>query len=145
MRDAIRRATRADIPRLMQIRDAVRENRLSDPSRVPAADYAAFLQHSEIWVRTEGDLICAFAAGDTRDGSIWALFVDPVHEGRGMGQTLLPLACETLLKADYDVATLSTDAGTRADRFYRQNGWTVIGKNEKGEIIFQKPIDSAEG
>jgi hypothetical protein len=37
----IRKATRADIPRIMEIRAAVRENRLRDPSRV-TVDHVAW-------------------------------------------------------------------------------------------------------
>jgi hypothetical protein len=55
---------------------------------------------------------------------------------------LLPLACTTLRNAGYTIATLSTDAGTRAERFYRADGWTVTGKNTKGELIFEKRLRS---
>jgi GNAT superfamily N-acetyltransferase len=137
---SIRRATRADIFRIMEIRHSVRENRLSDPNSVTAADCADFIARSEIWVWAEGGIVQGFAAGDTRDGWIWALFVAPEHEGRGIGQALIVLACETLWKAGYTIATLSTVEGTRAERFYRTNGWTATGKNQKGEVVFQKQL-----
>jgi hypothetical protein len=38
------------------------------------------------------------------------------------------------------IATLSTDAGTRAERFYRADGWTETGKNTKGELMFEKRL-----
>jgi hypothetical protein len=38
-----RRATRDDIPRIMEIRHGVHENRLRDPTTVTAADCAAFI------------------------------------------------------------------------------------------------------
>jgi len=38
------------------------------------------------------------------------------------------------------VATLSTDPGTRAERFYRENGWEETGRQDNGEIIFRKPL-----
>jgi hypothetical protein len=63
----IRRAVRADVPRIMAIRHAVRENQLSDPNSVIAADCAAFIDRSEIWVWVEEGLILGFAAGDMRD------------------------------------------------------------------------------
>src|SRR5882762_3126406 len=81
----IRRATVSDIPRLMEIRGSVRENRLSDPSRVTLADYNWHIAHAPIHVWKDGGLIQGMSAGDPRDGSIWALFVDPAHEGRGIG------------------------------------------------------------
>jgi ribosomal protein S18 acetylase RimI-like enzyme len=34
-----------------------------------------------------------FSAGDPCDGTIWTLFVDPAFQGRGIGRTLLALAC----------------------------------------------------
>jgi GNAT superfamily N-acetyltransferase len=136
----IRRARRADVSRIMEIRHSVRENRLSDPNLVTAADCAAFIERSEIWVWEEDGAVQGFAAGDTRDGWIWALFVAPGYEGRGIGQALLPLACETLSRAGYATATLSTVDGTRAERFYRTNGWTMTGKNKKGELVFQKQL-----
>jgi GNAT superfamily N-acetyltransferase len=122
----------------MEIRHSVQENRLSDPSLVTPADCAAFIERSEIWVWTEEGIVQGLSAGDTRDGWIWALFAAPGYEGRGIGQALIPLACETLREGGYTVATLSTDEGTLAERFYRANGWTMIGRNQKGELVFQK-------
>lgn len=136
----IRRAVQTDIRRIMEIRYSVRENRLSDPNLVTATDCEAFIKRSEIWVWEEDGAVQGFAAGDARDGWIFGLFVAPQYEGRGIGQALLPLACETLRKAGYTIAKLSTVAGTRAERFYRTNGWTTTGKDQKGELVFQKRL-----
>jgi GNAT superfamily N-acetyltransferase len=140
MNAKVRRARPADIAPIMTIRHAVRENRLSDPNSVTAADCAAFIERSEIWVWEEDGLILGFAAGDARDGWIWALFVDPNYEGRGIGRVLLMRACATLRAAGYPVATLSTNEGTRAERFYRARGWTATGRNQKEEIVFEKRL-----
>src|SRR5215471_17435097 len=90
----IRRAVPRDFSRIIEIRQSVRENRLSDTGLVTAKDCADFIERSEIWVWEEDDAVQGFAAGDVRDGWIWALFVAPGHEGRGIGQALMPLACE---------------------------------------------------
>jgi hypothetical protein len=37
-------------------------------------------------------------------------------------------------------AKLTTDPGTRAERFYRMDGWTEIGRRQDGQIIFQKAL-----
>jgi ribosomal protein S18 acetylase RimI-like enzyme len=137
---AIRRAQHADVPRIMAIRHAVRENRLSDPNAVTAADCAAFLDRAEIWVWVEDGTIQGFSAGDPRNGEIFALFVDPACEGRGIGRALIAMACATLRAAGHGAATLSTQPGTRAERFYRANGWTPAGTNGKGELVFRKPL-----
>jgi predicted kinase/GNAT superfamily N-acetyltransferase len=136
----IRRAVYTDVSRIMAIRHSVRENRLADPNLVTAADCAAFIERSEMWVWEEDGAVQGFAAGDPRDGWIFALFVAPEYEGRGIGQVLLPLACETLRAAGYTVAKLSTVEGTRAERFYRANGWAMTGKSQKGELVFQKQL-----
>src|SRR5215469_9909165 len=92
----IRRATYADVPRIMEIRGAVRENRLFDPNSVTAADVKAFIDRAGMWIwADDAGPVQGFSAGDPHDGSIWALFVDPEHEGRGIGRALLALACNT--------------------------------------------------
>ena len=131
------KATSGDIPRLMEIRSAVRENILSDPSRIPVAEYQWYIDKSTVWIWLESGQIYGFSAGDPRDGSIWALFVDPSHEGRGIGQTLIAAACGTIHQAGHETVTLGTEPGTRAERFYRRNGWVSSGHKANGEILFR--------
>ena len=73
------------------------------------ADYAWFEEHPGIWVWEESGHILGFSASDTRDGTIWALFVDPACERRGIGRALLAAACETLRCAGHRTAMLTTD------------------------------------
>jgi hypothetical protein len=54
--------------------------------------------------------------------------------------TLLPLACEILRASGHATARLTTDPGTRAEGFYRIDGWTEIGRLADGQIIFQKAL-----
>src|SRR5438045_4220328 len=84
----IRRAIQGDVARIMEIRHSVLENRLSDPNLVTGKDCAEFIERSEMWVWEEDGIVQAFAAGDIRDGWIWALFVAPEYEGRGIGKAL---------------------------------------------------------
>jgi GNAT superfamily N-acetyltransferase len=136
----MRTAVYADIPRMVELRGAVHENRLGDPTRVTLADYMWFIDNAAIHIWDVGDTIRGLSAGDLRDGSIWALFVDPAFEGLGIGQALIAAACARLRQAGHRSATLSTDAGTRAERFYLRNGWTAQGRNPRGEIIFSKAL-----
>src|SRR5690349_5858228 len=116
----IRLAIAADIPRIFEIRDSVRENRLSDPNAVTEAGASWFIDNGALWVWQGADgSFTGFSAGDVRDGSIWALFVAPGHEGKGIGRALLKVACDALRAAGHRAATLSTDPGTRAERHYR--------------------------
>ena len=137
----LRRATDGDVPQIREIRDTVRENILSDPARVTPADIAWFLDNGPIWVWQETDgKVAGFSAGDPRDGWVWALFVAPGHEGKGIGRALLQAACDRLREAGHGRATLSTQPGTRAERHYRADGWAATGSSERGEIVFQKPL-----
>jgi GNAT superfamily N-acetyltransferase len=133
-----RKAVHADIARLIEIRHALRENRLSDPRSVTAADCTASIDRAASWLWINDGGIQGFAAGDPRNRLIWALFVDPAYEGRGIGRALLALACGTSREAGFETAVLNTELGTRAERFYRTNGWIETGQSAKGEIVFQR-------
>ena len=133
----VRRARLDERDRISEIRFSVHENKLGDPSLVTDADYAWFTEHPGIWVWEEDGRILGFSAGDTRDGTIWALFIDPEHEGRGIGRALLMKACAVLREAGHRTAMLTTDPGTRADRFYREAGWTALEIDQRGEQVFR--------
>ena len=132
-----RRAVEADVPALMRIRLAVRENRLSNPARVTPAmciDYLDKLGRG--WVAELDGEIIGFSYADRTDASIWALFVDPAHEGRGAGKQLLRLAADWLFEIGHDEVRLGTQANTRADRFYAAQGWTRGDMKDEVEVWF---------
>jgi GNAT superfamily N-acetyltransferase len=139
----IRKASRADRPRIFEIRLAVRENHLSNPQAVAAvADW--LFDNSTFWVWEEDGAVQGFSAADPREGSIFALFVHPAYEGRGIGRALLPLACDVLREAGHATAVLTTDPGTRAERYYRTDGWTEVGRQDDGQIVFRKSLVQSE-
>jgi len=88
----IRKATRVDIPRILEIRAAVRENKLRDPSRVTIEDICWFIDNPGIFVWVEDNKVVGFSAADPRDGSIYALFMDEAYEGRGIARALFERA-----------------------------------------------------
>jgi ribosomal protein S18 acetylase RimI-like enzyme len=138
----LRKATRADYPRIAEIRFAVRENLPSNPAAIEALSDWLF-DNSPFWVWEADGAIQGFSAADPRDGSICALFVHPAYEGRGIGRALLPPACDILKASGHAMAVLTTEAATRAERFYRADGWTEVGRKEDGQIIFQKSLSGA--
>ena len=133
----IRKATRADIVRIVEIRAAVRENRLRDPARVTVEDICWFIDNPGIFVWDEAGKIVGFSAADPRDGSIFALFMDEAYEGRGIARALFECACNVLIDARCPRMWLTTWPGTRAERFYRRAGWHVTG-TEGGNLIFER-------
>jgi GNAT superfamily N-acetyltransferase len=114
----------------------VMENVLRDPSRVTVEDYRWFEQNPGVWVWEEDGLILGFSAADTRDGSIWALFMANDHQRRGIGRALFEKACDVLRQNGHRTAWLTTDRGSRAAGFYRAAGWKEIGTSPRGEAIF---------
>ena len=133
----IRTATRSDLPRITEIRMAVTENVLSNPAKiVDAVEY--LIDRDGFWVFEIDGVIAGFSSADPRDGSIFALFVDKDFEGRGAGQALLARACKALRDAGHRRAWLNTGIGTRAERFYRENGWTEIDRTDTNEITFNR-------
>ena len=77
----------------MRIRAAVHENRLSDPAKVPARLVEEYIDQRLIWVWDEDGRVLGFSAANTSDGTIWALFVEPSAEGRGIGRNLARSEC----------------------------------------------------
>ena len=139
-----RQATAADITDIMRIRMAVLENRLSDPSKVTremCEDYLGRLGRG--WVcEVEGEVI-GFSYAAKEDASIWALFILPEYEGIGVGKGLLQRAVDWLFSLGNEEIRLSTNANTRADRFYTAQGWTRGEMKDDEEVWFylRRPID----
>jgi GNAT superfamily N-acetyltransferase len=130
----LRLAERPDIAAMHRVRLAVRENTLSDPARITAADYVAAMEDlGRTWViETEGEVV-AFASGYAA-GSVWALFVHPDHEGRGYGKALHAAMIDWLWSQGHARLWLTTSPGTRAERFYLALGWQPCGTVPGGEV-----------
>ena len=130
-----REANTEDIPALSELRLSVKENMLSDPSRITLEMYRAYL--SEIgkgWLCEVNGEVVGFSIASARDASIWALFVKQEDEGKGVGTRLLKLATEWLFDTGASSICLSTEANTRADRFYERLGWRRGETKSNGEV-----------
>lgn len=138
---SIRQATAQDIPSLMRIRLAVRENALSNPAKVPAESYQPFLERGALWLCEQASGAClGFGAADLSDGSIWALFIAPEAEGQGIGQALMKRMIDDLRAAGWRQAQLSTQPESRAASFYQRNGWRPSGFTKGGDQVFVRPL-----
>jgi GNAT superfamily N-acetyltransferase len=135
----IRRATQSDVARIFEIRTNVHENKLDDPARVTVEDVRSFIADTGMFVWEDAGQVVGFSAADPRDGSIWALFVDPAYEGRGIGRALFHRACAVLWQAGYTRLWLTTDRGTRAETFYRAAGWEVTA-TRGNELVFETVV-----
>lgn len=134
----LRQALLSDIPAMHRVRLAVRENRLSPVTYIGESDYVqAIARQGRGWVVEADGGIVAFSVALHTDGNIWALFVDPQHEGRGYGQQLLSAAVDWLWAQGLQRLWLTTGPQTRAEKFYGKAGWQRCGISEKGEVCFE--------
>jgi len=139
----LRPATGDDIAAMHRIRLTVRENRLGDPSRVTPAHYRRYVEETGVsWVaELEGRLV-GFGIADRSSRSLWALFVDPDFEGRGLGRALLQQLTDCLFESGFARINLSTEPGTRAERMYLAAGWIPVGTLATGEVwLARSPSD----
>lgn len=126
-----------DIPGMQRVRNSVKENVLSDPGLVKDADYEAIISgNGRGWVCLDGTLVTGFAIADPDRENIWALFVDPAYEGRGIGKALHDRMLDWYFLQGKEMAWLSTSPGTRAESFYRRAGWKQCGRHGK-ELRFE--------
>ena len=104
-----RLATVADIDAIFVVRFAVKENVLSNPARVTremCIDYLDKLGRG--WVCEVEGRVVGFSYAARADHSIWALFVLPDFEGRGVGKALLNAAVDWLFEIGAERVILST-------------------------------------
>jgi GNAT superfamily N-acetyltransferase len=134
----IREATIDDIRQIQIVRNSVTENILSDPNLVTDNDYKEFLTvRGRGWIFEINDEIVGFSIVDLRKNNIWALFLKPEFEKRGIGKQLHDIMLGWYFKQTTNRVWLGTSPNTRAETFYRKAGWTEIGTHGKSEIKFE--------
>ena len=134
----IREATINDIDDYMEVRMAVKENVLNNPELITRKDNIDYLTiHGKGWVCEESNHIVGFAIVGLVQRNIWALFVQPGFERKGIGRSLQNIMLDWYFKQTKDNVWLGTAPNTRAEVFYRKSGWTEIGTHGKGEIKFE--------
>src|SRR5215207_9977886 len=89
LRMTFREATTEDIPQIQRVRNSVKENVLSDPALVTDADCIDYItRRGKGWVCETDGKIVGFAIADLVEHNIWALFLLPEFESKGIGRTL---------------------------------------------------------
>jgi len=138
----IRVATSADIPQIQIVRNAVKENMLSNPALVPDKDVEDYIHNrGKGWVCEEDGEIVGFSIVSIRDHNVWVLFVQPGHDKKGIGKKLHDEMMNWYFSQVNETIWLGTAPGTRAESFYRRAGWTEVGLHGKGEIKFEMTAD----
>ena len=133
-----REAKLTDIPQLQIIRHSVKENILSDPTLVTDELCALYLtERGKGWVCEVNGQIVGFSIVDLQDHNVWALFLLPEFEGQGIGKVLHRLMLDWYFQQTKETIWLGTDPGTRAEQFYRKQGWRETGIHGRSELKFE--------
>lgn len=136
-----RQAHPADIPGMFDVRFAVTENILRNRALVTEENSRDYLtRRGRGWVAEEAGRIVGFAIADVQDHNIWALFVHPDFDRRGIGKELHRLMLDWYFTQTTEPVWLSTAPGTRAEEFYRRQGWRATGRTTSGEIRFEMTV-----
>lgn len=134
----IREAIIEDIQQIQIVRNAVNENTLSNPNLVTDKDCEEFItQRGKGWVCIVNDQLVGFAIVDLKENNIWALFLLPSFEGKGIGQALHNTMLSWYFSITKENVWLGTEFNTRAESFYRKAGWKEVGTHGNREIKFE--------
>jgi GNAT superfamily N-acetyltransferase len=138
-----REAKPEDITQIQIVRNAVTENALSNPALVTDADCLEFITNrGKGWVCEINKQIVGFSIADLKENNIWALFVHPNFDKRGIGRKLHDLIVDWYFGQTQKTLWLGTAPNTRAESFYKKAGWQEIGTHGKGEIKFEMTFDN---
>lgn len=137
-KQTFREATIEDIPQIAIVRNSVKENAISNPDLITTEDYIEFMTvRGKGWVCEIDGKIVGFSIPDLEDNNIWALFLHPDFENRGIGRKLHDMMLDWYFAQGKDNVWLGTAPGTRAEMFYRKSGWTENGMHGKNEVKFE--------
>jgi GNAT superfamily N-acetyltransferase len=128
-------ATLADIDAMHKVRLSVLENTLTDPGSIGPGQYQAMLQErGRGWVYEVEGTIVGFAIADHSRRNIWALFVAPGFQRRGIGRALHDAMVTWLFEKSREPLWLTTGPNTRAEQFYETAGWRRTGVEATSEL-----------
>lgn len=84
-----RQAIPEDIPKIQIVRNSVKENQLSNPNLIPDELVEEFIaKRGKGFVYEIEKKIVGFSIVDFVENNVWALFILPDFEGKGIGKKL---------------------------------------------------------
>lgn len=135
-------ALSSDIEGIFDVRTSVKENHLSreemEQMGITESSVIDMIEKSRCaWVAVDDGKVIGFSMILPDEGSLFAAFVLPEYEGRGVGRSLIELAEQELFK-HHEVAWLETDKNSRAAEFYRRLGWVEKENVNESDIRLEK-------
>lgn len=127
-----------DIKQILIVRNSVIENTLSDPNAVTHEDCLEYItERGKGWVCEIDQQIVGFSIVDVKNKNIWALFLRPAFQKKGIGRKLHHIMLDWYFEQTKSNVWLGTSPKTRAEKFYRKAGWSEIGTHGSDEIKFE--------
>lgn len=139
----IRCAETTNVDAIFDVRTSVTENILDRAQLtrmgITTDSIAQMIRHAPCaWVAVDAGTVVGFSMIDLSAGSLFAAFVLPAHQGRGIGKALVQ-AAESALFHRHEVVWLETGKTTRAAEFYRSLGWGNATDITDRDIRLEKP------
>lgn len=141
-------ATPDDIETLFEIRTSVAQNHqsrdeLSALGVTPDSLAEMLRTRSRAWLAHVEGTAAGFSMADSARATIFAMFVRPGFEQRGIGRRLMAEAEAWLFAQGWDQIWLATgsDESLRAWGFYLHLGWVPAGVLDDGQVRFVKRRD----
>lgn len=137
-----RLALYTDIEGIFEVRTSVRENHLSreqlEQIGITESVVTDMIGKSRCaWVAVDDGKAIGFSMILTDEGCLFAAFVLPKYEGKGVGRSLVELAEQELFK-HHKTAWLETDKNSRAAKFYMRLGWVKKEDVSESDIRLEK-------
>lgn len=139
-----RMATVEDVESLFEIRTSVTQNHLSREQMdalgiTPQVLSSAINEGPCVWIAEVDERPVAFSMIDRDEGEVFAMFVRPAYENRGLGRLLMAAAEAELFRA-HERIFLVTDGRQeiRANGFYQRLGWTVVSRVDAQDVRYEK-------
>jgi GNAT superfamily N-acetyltransferase len=139
-----RRARSDDAAELFRVRTSVHENHetVEDLATldITRESVARMLDSDDAcgWCAELNERIVGFAIARRSERDLFALFIEPGFEGRGLGSTLLNSAVEWLSESGTGELRLTTGRGARAQAFYLKRGWVDIGTPSSEVVMLER-------
>lgn len=138
----IRRATVEDIDAIYYVRTAVKENHMSE---IELAEIGVTRESTKeailhdtlpIWCAFINDELVGFSSVLPEERELFALFVLPAFEGKGIGSALYDVAVNWLFEKNPNAPiNLNTEKTARAFQFYQERGWVLVEGEPKEHML----------
>lgn len=145
-------ASPKDVEAIFAVRCSVKENHMSREELaeldITAASVTEMITGGDFIVpvvMVEGKVV-GFAMAQISEGYLFALFIHPDYEGKGLGRALMEVVESKFSEHGISEAWLATgsESGIRAPGFYRHLGWVECGVMDDGQLKFCKVLARTE-